>query len=394
MSLAGKHAERVRAYAHGLGFDAVGIARADVSLDRDMERYESFVAQEMHGEMAFLGRNTPARARLDGDAILEGAQSVVCVARRYQRPAQEERADPDTAACIARYARGRDYHGFLRNRVRRIATFLRSLGTPEHPVHARPLCDEEPVLERAWAARAGLGFVGKNGLLIVPGIGSMVLLGEVVTTLPLAADTPIAERCGSCTRCLEACPTGAFAAPFVLDPRRCISYLTIETKGEVPVALREGVGEHLFGCDDCQSACPFNAGTNARAPLRDDDGDPFAPLARWVDVRLEHLLSPDMDEATWRSMLEGTPLKRVGPAGLARNAALVLGNRRDRSSLPALRDAAARHPDAVVREAAQWAASLVASTAIASEPADYGFGESAAPTGREGSAGPRNASES
>ena len=116
---------------------------------------------------------------------------------------------------IARYARGRDYRGFLRNRVRRIATFLRSLGTADHPVHACPLCDEEPVLERAWAARAGLGFVGKNGMIIVPGVGSMVLLGEVVTTLPLVADTPVAERCGSCTRCLQACPTGAFVAPFV-----------------------------------------------------------------------------------------------------------------------------------------------------------------------------------
>ena len=123
MSLVSKLTERVRAYAHGLGFDAVGIARADVSLDRDMERYEAFVARDMHGEMAFLGRNVPARARLDGDAILEGARSVVCVARRYQRPAQQESGDPDTAACIARYARGRDYHGFLRNRVRRIATF-------------------------------------------------------------------------------------------------------------------------------------------------------------------------------------------------------------------------------------------------------------------------------
>jgi epoxyqueuosine reductase len=373
-------AERVRTYARSLGFDAVGIARADVSLDRDMERYEAFVDREMHGEMGFLARNVAARARLDGDAILEGARSVICVARRYQAPAQQVGAETGTADLIARYARGRDYHGFLRNRVRRIATFLRSLGTPEQPVHARPLCDEEPVLERAWAARAGLGFVGKNGLLIVPGVGSMVLLGEVVTTLSLATDTPIAERCGSCTRCLDACPTDAFAAPFVLDPRRCISYLTIETKGEVPVALRDGVGEHLFGCDDCQSVCPFNAGASARAPPRDDDGDPFAPLIRWAKVRLEALLSPDMSEGDWRSMLEGTPLKRAGATGLARNAAIVLGNRRDPLALPALRDAAARHPDATVREAAGWAAARVASSA----PSAAG----------EASVGGRNTSES
>ena len=330
-----------------------------------MERYEEFIARRMHGEMSYLAANGPARARLDGDAILAGARSVICVARRYQRPPEED-ADAGTAAHIARYARGRDYHGFLRHRVRRLAKFVRSLGTPEHPVQARPLCDEEPVLERAWAARSGLGFVGKNGLVIVPGLGSMVLLGEVVTTLPLAAGAPIAERCGSCTRCLDACPTGAFVAPFVLDPRRCISYLTIETKGDVDPDLREGIGEHLFGCDDCQSACPFNAGTGARAPLAADDGDPFAPLPRWADVRLEQILSPDLDEAGWRALLEGTPLKRAGAAGLARNAALVLGNRGSRPSLPALSDAAARHPDAAVREAARWAAARVASDAKAS----------------------------
>jgi epoxyqueuosine reductase len=353
-------AERVKAHARALGFDAVGIARADVSLDRDWERYEAFVARGMHGEMEFLARNADARGRLDGPSILEGAKSVVCVARRYQRPAREERADADTAARIARYARGRDYHGFLRHRVRRLATFLRSLGTPEHPVQARPMCDEEPLLERAWAARAGLGFVGKNGMIIVPGAGSMVLLGEVVTTLALVEDTPITERCGACTRCLDACPTGAFAAPYVLDPRRCVSYLTIETKGAVPAPLREGIGEHLFGCDDCQSTCPFNAGTSARARLPGDDGDPFVPLAKWADVRLEQLLAPDLDEAAWRSLLEGTPLKRAGAVGLARNAALVLGNRGSAASLPALSEAAARHPEPVVREAAAWAAERVA----------------------------------
>jgi len=341
-----------------------------------MQRYEAFVEKEMHGEMGYLARNRAARARLDGEAVLEGARSVVCVARRYQRPPEEERGDSDVARGIAQYARGRDYHGFLRNRVRRIATFLRSLGTVDHPVHARPLCDEEPVLERAWAARAGLGFVGKNGIIIVPGVGSMVLLGEVVTTLPLVADSPIAERCGSCTRCLDACPTGAFVAPFVLDPRRCISYLTIETKGDVPAELRSGMGEHLFGCDDCQTVCPFNAGAAARAPLRADDGDPFAPLARWTGVPLEQLLSPDMGDADWRSLLEGTPLKRAGAVGLARNAAIVLGNRHDPASLPALRDAAARHPEATVRQAARWAEARIVGAAVPSIELDAPPGSS------------------
>ena len=348
--------ERVRAEARALGFDAVGIARADVSLDRDIERYEAFVAAGMHGEMAWLADHRRARERLDGDEILRGARSVVCLARRYQRPPGQECDEPETVRAIARYARGRDYHGFLRQRVRRLASFIRSLGTPDEPAHARPLCDDAPVLERAWAARAGLGFVGKNGLLIVPGAGSMVLLGEVVTTLRLDLDQPMAERCGSCSRCLDACPTGAFAAPFVLDPRRCISYLTIELRTEIDSTLREGMGSHLFGCDDCQTVCPFNAGTTARAPLRGDDGDPFLPLERWSRVKIEQLLS--LDDAAWQALSEGTPLKRAGRAGLARNAAITLGNRGERRSLAALH-VATRHADPMVREAAAWAIALL-----------------------------------
>jgi epoxyqueuosine reductase len=343
---------RVKREAHRLGFDVVGIARADVSLDRDIERYESFIREKRHGEMSWLARNAHVRARLDGDGVLRGAKSVVCVARRYQRAPEQEAGDSETARGIARYARGRDYHGFLRRRVRLLARFLRGLGTPESPVRARPLCDDAPVLERAWAARAGLGFVGKNGMLIVPGVGSMVLLGEVVTTLRLETGSSMDARCGGCTRCLDACPTGAFVAPFVLDARRCISYLTIEQRAAVPVELREATGTHLFGCDDCQTVCPFNAGSGARAPLGDRDEGPFAPLERWSRVRLEELLV--IDEEGWRVLSEGSPLKRAGRAGLARNAAIVLGNRRDRNALSVLRAAAATHDDETVREAAAW----------------------------------------
>ncbi len=348
-----KLARIVRAKAHELGFEAVGIARADVSLDRDVERYEAFVESGMYGEMEWLARHRDARARVDGDEILRGARSVVCVARRYGPATAEAAGRSDLGGSIAAYARGRDYHKFLRQRIRRLAAYVRSLGTREHAVRARPLCDDAPVLERAWAARAGLGFVGKNGMLIVPGVGSMVLLGEVVTTLELSADVAMTERCGVCTRCLSACPTGAFAAPFVLDPRRCVSYLTIEHRSAIASDLREAVGSHLFGCDDCQTVCPFNAGTGARAPLWDEDGDPFAPLERWSRLRLEDLLAPD--EPGWRVLSEGTPLKRAGRAGLARNAAIVLGNRADPDALPALRLAASSHNAATVRDAAAWA---------------------------------------
>jgi epoxyqueuosine reductase len=357
--------ERVRAEARALGFDAVAIARvgAGEGIARDFERYEAFVAAGMQGDMGWLARYREVRARLDGEGILPGAKSVVCVARRYQRPSEEEGKDAATAKAIARYARGRDYHSFLRRRLRRLAAFLRGLGSEEAPVHARPLCDEEPVLERAWAAASGLGFVGKNGMLIVPGLGSMLLLGEVVTTLELevpSEQSRLADRCGSCTRCLEACPTSAFQAPYVLDPRRCVSYLTIEHRTAIAPELREGVGTHLFGCDDCQTVCPFNAGIGPRAPLSDDDGDPFVPLERWSRVRLEDLLS--IDDSRWQELAEGTPLKRAGRNGLARNAAIVLGNRRDKMALAALRRAADTHEDAMVREAASWAAGQLTAT--------------------------------
>ena len=355
---------RVREAARALGFDAVGIARADEPLDTDFARYEAFVADGMHGEMRWLAANAEARRRLDGDAILRGAKSVVCLARRYQRTGADEREDPVTAQTIARYARGRDYHGFLKKRIRKLAAFVRALGTSDAPVHARALCDDAPVLERAWAARAGLGFVGKNGLVIIPGVGSLVLLGEVVTTLELVPDEPMAERCGSCTRCLDACPTGAFARPFVLDPTRCVSYLTIEHRSAIDVSLRDGVGEHLFGCDDCQTVCPFNRaralGTrDGVADENDEATAPFRPLARWSTTRLEDLLGLDGDgnDAAWRALAEGTPVKRAKAAGLARNAAIVLGNRGE--GVAALRVAAAEHPDPMVRESAAWAVAKI-----------------------------------
>lgn len=353
------HAERLRSAARELGFDAVAIARADVALDREIERYDAFIEAGMHGEMAYLAKNRHTRARLDVEGMLKGAKSIVCVARRYPRVPEEPEPPTGITSMIARYARGRDYHGFLRRRLRRLAAVARAMGSPERPVRARPLCDDEPVLERAWAARAGLGFIGKNGMIIVPGMGSMVLLGEVVTTLDLPPDVPIAERCGTCTRCLSGCPTQAFAAPFVLDARRCVSYLTIEHRGEFPEELRDGVGTHLFGCDDCQTVCPFNAGQGARAGGFSDDGDPFAPLDRWSRARLEEMLT--LDAEGFSALSRGSPLKRSGRCGLARNAAIVLGNRGDPTALDALRAAAARHDDAAVRDAAAWAvARLVA----------------------------------
>lgn len=332
--------EKLVAEAVRLGFDAIGFARADVALADDFARYEQFVAAGMHGEMDWLARLPEARQRVDGVHILPGAKTVICLARRYGRV-------DDPPSPIARYARGRDYHNGMRKKLRKLAAMARTFGA-----EARPLCDEEPILERAWAARAGLGFVGKNGLLIAPGIGSFVLLGEVVTTLELPADEPMSERCGSCTRCLDACPTQAFAAPWILDPRRCIAYLTIEHRSAIPEDLRAGIGEHLFGCDDCQTVCPFNATKRANGPL-----DPrFAPEPRWSSTPLTDLLA--LDDAGFVTLREGSPVGRATRPGLARNAAIVLGNRGDRDAVPALEEARSSHDSAVVRDAADWSLKL------------------------------------
>jgi epoxyqueuosine reductase len=340
---------RVRAKARTLGFDAVAFARADLPLDQEMERYEAFLRAGMHGEMRYVAESAGVRRRLDTEDILSGARSVVCLARRYPKDAAEGAGE--VVRRVARYARGRDYHNFLRKKLRRLAAFVRTLPSPGgEESRARPLCDDAPVLERAWAARAGLGFVGKNGLLIVPGQGSFLLLGEVVTTLPLPAGAPLEGRCGSCTLCLDACPTGAFPRPFVLDARRCVAYLTIELRGSIPEADRSGVGEHLFGCDECQTVCPFNASAGQRSTAAGEL--PFRPSASLRGARVEDFLA---DDPSPDLLGPGSPLLRAGAEGMARNAALALGNAREIKALPALERAASAHPSPVVRDAARWA---------------------------------------
>jgi epoxyqueuosine reductase len=334
--------------ARALGFDRVGVASAEGELEPEFSRYEAFIDAEKHGKMAYLADARAARQRLDTDAILEGAKSIICVAERYA--GTEEGGGGEVPSRIARYARGSDYHNHLRRRLRRLAAFVRTLG---EGVRARPMSDDAPVLERAWAQRAGLGFIGKNGLLIAPGVGSFVLLGEVVTTLPLVPGVPMAERCGSCTLCLDACPTSAFDAAFVLDPRRCVSYLTIELRGPMPEELRPGVGEHLFGCDACQDVCPYNR-TAGETKAR------YLPFERWNETTLEDLVN--LDDASYETLVKGSPTKRATRHGLARNAITVLANRRHPRYRSVLEKAAREHPDGTVREHAAWGLMLLDST--------------------------------
>lgn len=340
----------VKRRAHELGFAVCGVARADGPLEREFERYQHALERGLHGPLAYLAENVEVRRRLDTADILAGARSVVVVGARYDRPDDED--DPPLARAIARYARGHDYHNYLRKKIRKLAAYVRSLG-PD--VHARPMSDTAPVLERAWAARAGVGFVGKNGMIIVPGQGSWLLLAEVVTTLELAPDAPIEERCGRCTLCLDGCPTGAFVAPFVLDAGECISSATIELRGPVPVRLRAAAAEHLFGCDVCNEVCPHNAKTRQPAEL----SARHRPHERWTTLRLADLARIGMDDGpTFEQLAQGTPLHRAGPEGLARNACLALS--REPESQPVLERVAREHPSEVVREAASWALAQLA----------------------------------
>jgi epoxyqueuosine reductase len=303
----------VREKALSLGFDAVGVARADVPLEEDFARFEAFVRAGYHGTMGYLAEHGTVRHSLSGPGILPGAKSVVCVAQRYAVRLPGE--PPGIVGRIARYARGLDYHNHVRRRLRKLADFVRSL---EPGATARPLVDTAPVLERAWAARAGLGFVGKNGMLIRPGLGSFTVIGEVATSVRLTPDAPMMPRCGRCTACLQACPTDAFVRPYVLDARRCISYLTIEHRGPWQGDAR--VAPWLFGCDVCQEVCPFNRAAGAWL----EPGGPFDPLVRWQQITLADLATAPPPEHL-DEMLRGTAMRRVRYEDWRRNVAGALG---------------------------------------------------------------------
>ena len=330
---------RVKALAVEAGFARVGIAEAK-RLEEEGEQLDAWLAAGHHGQMSWMQDTAEVRKDPRDPRMLGGASSVVVMAASYPRKGGYQGPPP---ARVAKYALGRDYHNVLTKRARRVARLLAEAG------HAsRVAIDSKPVFERAWAERAGVGFIGKNCCLIVPGLGSHAFLACVVTTAPLAADEPMERRCGSCTLCLDACPTQAFSEPRQLDARKCISYLTIEHRGPIPSEHRAALGAWLFGCDVCQDVCPYNQTSG-----QGDAIDAFEPGERWSGVELAWLLQTS--EAAFRDWAAGSSVKRAGHEGLARNAALVLGNRGTQMHLPVLDQARQRHPSALVREAAEWA---------------------------------------
>ncbi len=285
-----------------LGFDDVGIASAE-PLARDQVAYEKWLDAGMHAEVAYMARSRERRG--DPRQILDGCKSVVCVAKNHFRDVPDE--TPAGHGRVARYAQGRDYHRALEKPMRRLAEFIRSLG---EDVQTKWSVDTGHVLERALAARAGLGFQGKNTMLISRHWGSHLFLGVIFTTLEFTPDAPEPPRCGICTRCLDACPAGAFAAPWVLDARRCISHWTIEHRGPLPADA--DLHGWVFGCDVCQDVCPWN---RFAEPTRDSKiGAEVTPPT--LDLRALATL----DTLDFDMRFHGTPLARARHEGLVRNA--------------------------------------------------------------------------
>jgi epoxyqueuosine reductase len=337
--------ERVKALALALGFDLAGIAPAEPARESGFLR--SWLARGFAGDMHWIGRRV--EERIDPRLVLPGAQSLVALACVYDPGARDESAPGELR--IARYAGGEDYHDVLLERVRAFEDALPPL--LGRAVRTRGYVDTGPVLERAVAARAGVGWIGKNSCLIHPRLGSYLFLAVVLTDAALESDAPEPDHCGTCRACLDACPTDAFPEPYVLDATRCISYQTIESRGAIPDALREGHGSWGFGCDVCQEVCPWNLRERRTVPP-DPQGlrARMAPREAWRRPTLEWALS--LGEAEWREATRHTALRRSRYPGFLRNVLVAAGNSGDASLAPLVR----RHAesgDALVAEHARWA---------------------------------------
>lgn len=334
-------AVRIKDWGRELGFQAVGIAHTDLAAAEN--RLGEWLAKGWHGELDYMARHGALRAR--PAELVPGTERVISCRMDYL-PATEEADEDPALACISRYARGRDYHKVVRSRLQKLCDRIEGeVGPFGHRVFA----DSAPVMEVELASKAGLGWRGKHTLLLSREAGSWFFLGEIYTSLKLPTDSPASEHCGTCTKCIDVCPTQAIRAPYQLDARRCISYLTIELKGAIPVELRPLIGNRVYGCDDCQAVCPWNSFAQ---PGAEPD---FAPRLGLDRARLVELFAWTQGEFDER--MAGSPIRRIGYERWLRNLAVGLGNAPTTPEVVAALRSRADHPSALVREHVAWALS-------------------------------------
>ena len=343
-TVAGQRKQRIRDEARALGFEAIGFASAAAA--PHAERLHAWLAAGRHGTMRWMARDPERRA--DPRVVLRGARTVISVSIPYYRGEWPAESDVPRGR-VARYAWGRDYHKRIRRRLKHLARAVED-ACPEARWVA--YVDTGPMLDRAWAERAGVGWIGKNTNVIVKGRGSYTFLGEILTDLALEPDLPARNYCGTCARCIAACPTGAILGPYQLDARRCISYLTIEHRGSIPVELRAAIGTRIFGCDDCQEVCPWN-----RFAVKTEDPE-FLDRPGQATPELIPLLA--LDEEGFRARYQGTAILRAKRAGFARNVAVALGNIADPRAVAPLARALTEDPEPTVRAHAAWALGRIA----------------------------------
>jgi len=335
-------ASQIKRWGKELGFQQVGIADTDLT---EAERHlAAWLARGDHGEMAFMRRHGSKRTR--PEELIPGTRRIISVRMDYlpDEPDPRELLHRPAQAFISRYALGRDYHRLMRNRLQRLADRIeQQVGSFGY----RAFVDSAPVMEKALAEKAGLGWIGKHSNLLNRTAGSWFFIGELYTDLPLPTDRAVTEHCGDCTACISACPTGAIVAPYQVDARRCISYLTIELEGMIPEPLRPLMGNRIYGCDDCQQVCPWN---RFATPGTEPD---FMPRHGLDSATLRELF--EWSEAEFLSRTEGSAIRRIGHPRWLRNIAVALGNADpDPGIVDALLERA-EHPDPMVREHVRWA---------------------------------------
>ena len=305
-------------------------------------KFQGWLAEKQHGEMAWLERN--ADKRVEPQKVLPGANSIIVLAASYQNSQWPMAMGQQKSGVIARYARFKDYHDVLAEKLKQLTQFTNDLGGAG--TRSLGYVDTGPVLERDLAQRAGLGFAGKHTNLISRRLGNWIFLAEILTTLELAPDAPEKNHCGSCTRCLTACPTNAITAPFQLDARKCISSLTIELKGSITFEFRPAIGNRIYGCDDCLAACPWNKFAR--------EGNLMKPHARADLAQPELVELLQLDDAGFKTRFAGTPMLRTKRRGVLRNVCVALGNVGEETALPALKQAT-NDQEALIAEHAHWA---------------------------------------